>query len=205
MAVVLCGNVALYGMIGSTHANTHRHKTHLQSPGIIDPIKYHCMRANTNKIQLPPGYFFFFLFLSLCDNCVIKHQWIRTKLLFSSIFRLYVSNKSKQRCESILTPLQWCRKVLDHPGPEVELARMTLGHRLDQGLCVCVYVFVTVGLTQQPHLDVCLCGRVHVTISSDSKCLQQSESFYLRLKQGSPWAQMSQGCRSYFHHWRARN
>lgn len=47
--------------------------------------------------------------------------------------RLYVSPKPELQAESILSPLQWCRQVLDHPGPEVELARMTLCHRLDQG------------------------------------------------------------------------
>ncbi|XP_077437135.1 SLAIN motif-containing protein 1a isoform X2 [Vanacampus margaritifer] len=48
---------------------------------------------------------------------------------------LYVSTKAKLRGGdggSGLSPLQWCRQVLDHPGPEVELARMTLCHRLDQ-------------------------------------------------------------------------
>ncbi|XP_060909227.1 SLAIN motif-containing protein 1a isoform X2 [Labrus mixtus] len=45
---------------------------------------------------------------------------------------LYVSPKSKLHGDSVLSPLQWCRQVLDHPGPEVELARMTLCHRLDQ-------------------------------------------------------------------------
>uniref|UniRef100_A0A3Q3GM21 SLAIN motif family, member 1a n=1 Tax=Labrus bergylta TaxID=56723 RepID=A0A3Q3GM21_9LABR len=45
---------------------------------------------------------------------------------------LYVCPKSKLHGESVLSPLQWCRQVLDHPGPEVELARMTLCHRLDQ-------------------------------------------------------------------------
>ncbi|KAL6101158.1 slain1 [Pungitius sinensis] len=45
---------------------------------------------------------------------------------------LYLSPKAKFMGECLLSPLQWCRQVLDHPGPEVELAKMTLCHRLDQ-------------------------------------------------------------------------
>ncbi|CAJ1079725.1 SLAIN motif-containing protein 1a [Xyrichtys novacula] len=45
---------------------------------------------------------------------------------------LYVSHRAKLQGESVLSPLQWCRQVLDHPGPEAELAKMTLCHRLDQ-------------------------------------------------------------------------
>ncbi|KAM8858151.1 SLAIN motif-containing protein 1a isoform 3-T3 [Synchiropus picturatus] len=45
---------------------------------------------------------------------------------------LYASSKAKLQGERGLSPLQWCRQVLDRPGPEVELARMTLCHRLDQ-------------------------------------------------------------------------
>nr|XP_020465197.1 SLAIN motif-containing protein 1 isoform X1 [Monopterus albus] len=45
---------------------------------------------------------------------------------------LYVSPKAKLQGESVLSPLQWCRQVLDHPGPEVELAKLTFCHRLDQ-------------------------------------------------------------------------
>ncbi|KAM4731169.1 SLAIN motif-containing protein 1a isoform 2-T2 [Anableps anableps] len=45
---------------------------------------------------------------------------------------LYVNPRAKPPSESMLSPLQWCRQVLDHPGPEVELAKMTLCHRLDQ-------------------------------------------------------------------------
>ncbi|XP_015254390.1 PREDICTED: SLAIN motif-containing protein 1 [Cyprinodon variegatus] len=45
---------------------------------------------------------------------------------------LYVSPRAKPPSESMLSPLQWCRQVLDHPGPEVALAKMTLCHRLDQ-------------------------------------------------------------------------
>ncbi|KAM6986591.1 SLAIN motif-containing protein 1a [Aplochiton taeniatus] len=47
---------------------------------------------------------------------------------------LYVSPKARLQGQraSLLTPLQWCRQVLDHPGPEVELAKRTLCHRLEQ-------------------------------------------------------------------------
>ncbi|XP_014858911.1 PREDICTED: SLAIN motif-containing protein 1 isoform X2 [Poecilia mexicana] len=45
---------------------------------------------------------------------------------------LYVNPRAKAPSESTLSPLRWCRQVLDHPGPEVELAKMTLCHRLDQ-------------------------------------------------------------------------
>uniref|UniRef100_A0A3B4ANN9 Uncharacterized protein n=1 Tax=Periophthalmus magnuspinnatus TaxID=409849 RepID=A0A3B4ANN9_9GOBI len=47
---------------------------------------------------------------------------------------LYASPKERLNGDSALSPLQWCRQVLDHPGPEVQLARMMLCHRLDQGL-----------------------------------------------------------------------
>lgn len=53
--------------------------------------------------------------------------------LFSCFSRLYVSPKAKLQSKNIISPLQWCRQVLDHPGPEVELAKMTFCHRLDQG------------------------------------------------------------------------
>ncbi|XP_035994985.1 SLAIN motif-containing protein 1a isoform X3 [Fundulus heteroclitus] len=45
---------------------------------------------------------------------------------------LYVNPRAKPPSKGMLSPLQWCRQVLDHPGPEVELAKMTLCHRLDQ-------------------------------------------------------------------------
>ncbi|XP_058510132.1 SLAIN motif-containing protein 1a [Solea solea] len=45
---------------------------------------------------------------------------------------LYVSPKAKLQGESLLKPLQWCRQVLDHLGPEVALSKITFCHRLDQ-------------------------------------------------------------------------
>ncbi|CAB1328266.1 unnamed protein product [Coregonus sp. 'balchen'] len=50
--------------------------------------------------------------------------------------RLYVCPKARLRGECVLSPLQWSRLVLDHPGPEVEVAKRSLCHRLEQ---VCVF------------------------------------------------------------------
>lgn len=35
--------------------------------------------------------------------------------------------------EKTLSPLQWCRRVLDHPTPEIEAAKRSLCFRLEQG------------------------------------------------------------------------
>ncbi|XP_036403432.1 SLAIN motif-containing protein-like [Megalops cyprinoides] len=59
--------------------------------------------------------------LEECDEVEDEDSW------------LYVSPKkqmsAEQRPES---PLKWCRKVLDHPSPETEVACRTLINRLDQ-------------------------------------------------------------------------
>ncbi|KAI1898948.1 hypothetical protein AGOR_G00077640 [Albula goreensis] len=59
--------------------------------------------------------------LEECDEAEDEDSW------------LYVSPKkqvlAEQRPES---PLKWCRKVLDHPSPETEVACRTLINRLDQ-------------------------------------------------------------------------
>ncbi|XP_023275975.1 SLAIN motif-containing protein 1-like isoform X4 [Seriola lalandi dorsalis] len=46
---------------------------------------------------------------------------------------LYVSSKAAEFTENFLTPLQWCRQVLDCPKSEVEAARRSLSLRLEQG------------------------------------------------------------------------
>ncbi|XP_065600160.1 SLAIN motif-containing protein 1 [Cyrtonyx montezumae] len=46
---------------------------------------------------------------------------------------LYVlPNKTVTLQEKSLSPLQWCRRVLDHPSPEVEAAKRSLCFRLEQ-------------------------------------------------------------------------
>uniref|UniRef100_A0A8C8RFA3 SLAIN motif family member 1 n=1 Tax=Pelusios castaneus TaxID=367368 RepID=A0A8C8RFA3_9SAUR len=47
---------------------------------------------------------------------------------------LYVSpTKSLTPQEKSLSPLQWCRHILDHPTPEIEAAKRSLCFRLEQG------------------------------------------------------------------------
>ncbi|CAH6822848.1 Slain1 [Phodopus roborovskii] len=45
-----------------------------------------------------------------------------------------VSSKTFPSPEKSLSPLQWCRHVLDNPTPEMEAARRSLRFRLEQGL-----------------------------------------------------------------------
>uniref|UniRef100_A0A8C2UA21 SLAIN motif family member 1 n=1 Tax=Coturnix japonica TaxID=93934 RepID=A0A8C2UA21_COTJA len=48
---------------------------------------------------------------------------------------LYVlPNKTLTLQEKSVSPLQWCRRVLDHPSPEIEAAKRSLCFRLEQGL-----------------------------------------------------------------------
>ncbi|MBN3320037.1 SLAI1 protein, partial [Atractosteus spatula] len=48
---------------------------------------------------------------------------------------LYVSPKAKLTpADRALSPLQWCRQVLDNPRPEIEAAKRSLCLRLEQGL-----------------------------------------------------------------------
>lgn len=56
------------------------------------------------------------------------------KCRFLSFLRLYIgSSKTFTLSEKSLSPLQWCRHVLDNPTPEMEAARRSLRFRLEQG------------------------------------------------------------------------
>uniref|UniRef100_A0ACB8FIS2 Uncharacterized protein n=1 Tax=Sphaerodactylus townsendi TaxID=933632 RepID=A0ACB8FIS2_9SAUR len=45
-----------------------------------------------------------------------------------------VPAKSGVSQEKLLSPLQWCRRVLDHPSPEIEAAKRSLCFRLEQAM-----------------------------------------------------------------------
>ncbi|XP_043854875.1 SLAIN motif-containing protein 1 isoform X2 [Dromiciops gliroides] len=46
---------------------------------------------------------------------------------------LYTSSKACSLPENSMSPLQWCRRVLDNPTPEMEAAKRSLCFRLEQG------------------------------------------------------------------------
>ncbi|XP_071991503.1 SLAIN motif-containing protein 1 isoform X2 [Engystomops pustulosus] len=62
---------------------------------------------------------------------------------------LYVSPAKKQKpYESTISPLEWCRQVLDHPSPEIDAAKRSLCFRLEQG-----YHMKTSPLSPQSSID----------------------------------------------------
>ncbi|XP_069614173.1 SLAIN motif-containing protein 1 isoform X2 [Ranitomeya imitator] len=62
---------------------------------------------------------------------------------------LYVSpTKRHKSFESAVSPLEWCRQVLDHPSPEIEAAKRSLCFRLEQG-----YNMKTSPLSPQSSID----------------------------------------------------
>ncbi|XP_064569129.1 SLAIN motif-containing protein 1 isoform X4 [Zonotrichia leucophrys gambelii] len=56
--------------------------------------------------------------------------------------------KTRTPQEKSLTPLQWCRRVLDHPTPEIEAAKRSLCFRLEQG-----YISRSSPLSPQSSID----------------------------------------------------
>ncbi|XP_074945363.1 SLAIN motif-containing protein 1 isoform X1 [Phalacrocorax aristotelis] len=62
---------------------------------------------------------------------------------------LYVlPTKTHTPQEKSLSPLQWCRRVLDHPSPEIEAAKRSLCFRLEQG-----YISRSSPLSPQSSID----------------------------------------------------
>ncbi|XP_049671881.1 SLAIN motif-containing protein 1 isoform X2 [Accipiter gentilis] len=62
---------------------------------------------------------------------------------------LYVlPTKTLTSQEKSLSPLQWCRRVLDHPSPEIEAAKRSLCFRLEQG-----YISRSSPLSPQSSID----------------------------------------------------
>ncbi|XP_046907202.1 SLAIN motif-containing protein-like isoform X3 [Hypomesus transpacificus] len=61
---------------------------------------------------------------------------------------LYVSPKKQIAKPGPESPLKWCRKVLDHPSPETEVACRTLINRLDQR-----YMSIHSALSSQSSID----------------------------------------------------
>ncbi|XP_061578952.1 SLAIN motif-containing protein 1a [Cololabis saira] len=92
---------------------------------------------------------------------------------------LYVSPRAGLQSDSVLSPLQWCRRVLDHLGPEVELAKMTLCSRLDQDLLGRFSILHT-GFKALQSCDQIFTSEVGVSPRgrvSSRRCLPMSEGF----------------------------
>lgn len=72
--------------------------------------------------------------LSLSWSADVLEQCVFDDDDFScSLLRLYASSKSCLWSGGRVSPLQWCRHVLDHPQHEAEATRRSLCQRLESG------------------------------------------------------------------------
>lgn len=134
--IAICGDVDLLGLFPHQDFKkiapfTQPQFLTSQSDALASPESYCRVKRVPTDLQalvyLPSALFKKYQYEPCCKSARAE-LWV-----LMCRYRLYVSPKAKFMGECLLSPLQWCRQVLDHPGPEVELAKMTLCHRLDQG------------------------------------------------------------------------
>uniref|UniRef100_A0A8C7VCD4 SLAIN motif family, member 1a n=1 Tax=Oncorhynchus mykiss TaxID=8022 RepID=A0A8C7VCD4_ONCMY len=76
---------------------------------------------------------------------------------------LYMCPKARLRGECFLSPLQWSRQVLDQPGPEVEVAKRSLCHRLEQGSIPATAFYLSDCTIHLSHSSLPVCTHAHLS------------------------------------------